>query len=162
MNSFFNQFSLITFIIFTIIFFGCEKKQEAREVKEEAPVEMEQAPVEEAPEEEVEEEAVITVPDLKGTWTGKFDSRATVLNINEQTDTTFSGKITISYREVINQEVSGTISPSTMKINMKDMLHSRYRGIYSGTLSDDGTAYSGTFTQDLDKTKFQFSLSKKQ
>lgn len=161
MNSFI-KYSLFFAVVFTLtIFLGCEKKTDQPEVKQETNLEPEQLPEEETTETEVEESAIF-IPDLKGTWTGKFDNRTTVLNINEQTDSTFSGKITISYRETINQEVSGTISPTTMKINMKDLLHSRYRGTYSGNLSEDGKTYSGSFTQDVDKSKFQFSLSKKQ
>jgi len=107
------------------------------------------------------EETKISIPDLKGTWTGIFDKRNTTLNITEQTDSSFSGKITINYRQVINQEVKGSISPSTKKVSMKDQLHSRYQGKYKGKLSDDGENFSGTFTMDLDGKQFTFNLTKK-
>jgi hypothetical protein len=147
MNSFLKSFLLIFTTFTLIVFLGCEKKTDTPDMQE--------------VEEETEEPAMV-IPDLMGTWTGKFDNRATTLRITEQTDSSFTGKITISYREVINQDVTGTLSPSTNRINMKDMLHSRYRGTYSGSLSEDGTTYAGTFTMDLDKTKFQFSLKKQQ
>jgi hypothetical protein len=111
--------------------------------------------------EPVVEEIVTVIPDLKGKWTGTFDKRSTVLNITEQTDSSFSGKISISYREAINQEVRGTISPTTSKMLMKDQLHSRYRGKYGGKLSEDGKNFSGTFTMDLDGSKLSFNLYKK-
>ncbi len=112
-------------------------------------------------ESEPDGELKVTVPDVKGTWTGTFDKRATTLKITEQTDSSFSGKITINYREVINQEVKGTIHTSSMQLTMTDLLHSRYRGKYKGTLSEDGKTYSGNFTMDLDGKQFSFNLNKK-
>ena len=112
-------------------------------------------------ESEPEGEAKVTIPEIMGTWTGTFDKRATTLKITEQTDSSFTGKITINYREVINQEVKGTIHPLSKEITMTDQLHSRYRGKYKGTLSEDGKTYSGTFTMDLDGKQFSFNLIKK-
>ncbi|MGE5845793.1 MAG: hypothetical protein ACM34O_03645, partial [Ignavibacteria bacterium] len=87
--------------------------------------------------------------------------RSTVLTITEQTDSSFAGKISINYREAINQEVKGTLSPATKKISMIDQLHSRYQGKYNGNLSEDNKNFSGTFTMDLDGSKFSFNLNKK-
>ena len=36
-------------------------------------------------------EIKVTIPNIKGTWRGTFDSRSKVMNITEQTDSTFSG-----------------------------------------------------------------------
>jgi len=162
MNTLIKLLTILAIAFSIIVFFGCEKKTETPEVKEETTQQSEQE--QEVVEEETEpepEEPLVQIPDLLGQWTGKFDARNTVLNITEQTDSTFKGKITISYREVINQEVEGTISPSTMRMTMKDMLHSRFRGRYAGRLSDDGKTFSGTFTMDLDKSQFSFNLTKK-
>lgn len=161
MNSLFKILIILALSITLLAIVGCEKKSDAPEVKEETTQE-EPAKIEETPEEVTEPEVpVVQIPELMGQWTGKFDARNTVLNITEQTDSSFKGKITISYREVINQEVEGTISPSTMRMNMRDLLHSRYKGRYSGKLSEDGKTYSGTFTMDVDKTQFSFNLNKK-
>lgn len=151
-------------IIIASAFLGCEKKAETPDEKQETTNKSEQLPIEVPVVDTVKpvvEEPVVNIPDLVGKWTGKFDSRATVLNITNQTDSTFSGKISISYREAINQDVSGTLSPSKMTISMKDLLHSRYQGKYYGTLSEDGKTFSGTFTMTVDKTKLAFNLSKK-
>ncbi len=102
----------------------------------------------------------VVIPDLKGKWTGTFDQRATTLRITEQDGNSFKGAITINYREVINQQVSGTINEKTMDVSMKDLLHSRYAGSYKGKLSEDMIKLSGTFTQNVEKTKFNFSLKK--
>jgi len=102
----------------------------------------------------------VIIPDLKGKWTGTFDQRSTTLRITEQDGKTFKGAITINYREVINQQVSGTVNEETMEFSMKDLLHSRYAGTYKGKLSEDMKKLSGTFTQNVEKTKFNFSLKK--
>jgi len=102
----------------------------------------------------------VVIPDLKGKWTGVFDQRSTTLRITEQDGNSFKGSITINYREVINQQVSGTLNEETMEVSMKDLLHSRYAGTYKGKFSDDLKKLSGTFTQNVEKTKFSFSLKK--
>jgi|WetSurMetagenome_2_1015567.scaffolds.fasta_scaffold44002_4 hypothetical protein len=165
MNILMKQFIIVIILSTTIAFLGCEKKTETPEMKPDTTTKTEPVPVEEpvvidSVKPEIET-PVVQIPDLKGKWTGKFDSRATVLEITQQTDSTFSGKISISYREVVNQEVSGSISPSKMKMSMKDMLHSRSQGKYYGSLSADGKTFSGTFTMNVDKTKLAFNLSKK-
>ncbi|MCW8805067.1 MAG: hypothetical protein OQK56_01295 [Ignavibacteriaceae bacterium] len=150
-------------ILAVLVFIGCEKKtdQQQTEVKSESISSDTISSVSESMDSEPVVEEKITIPELKGTWTGKFDKRATTLKVTEQTDSSFSGKITINYREVINQEIKGTISPSTGKISMKDQLHSRYQGKYNGKLSEEGKNFSGTFTMDLDGSKFTFNLNKK-
>ena len=152
-------------ILAVMSYFGCEKKTENTEqppaevkTKSLSPDTSSQMDTPEITEPVVEE---IIIPELKGTWSGIFDKRPIVLNITEQTDSSFSGKTTINYREVINQEVKGTIGPSTMSMSMKDQLHSRFRGKYNGKLSKDGKNFSGTFTMDLDGSKFSFNLNKK-
>ncbi|MGE5353290.1 MAG: hypothetical protein ACM3P0_14505 [Acidobacteriota bacterium] len=99
--------------------------------------------------------------DLKGTYSGTFDQRPTTLKITEQNGNDFKGSITINYREVINQQVSGTFDPATKKFTMKDLLHSRFQGKYAGKVSDDMKKLSGTFTMTLDGSKFNFNLAKK-
>lgn len=157
-HTFFNKLFTVLTILAVVAFIGCEKKTEQQqgEVKNESVMPDTTSSLSEP----IIEEKV-TVPDIKGTWTGVFDKRSTVLTITEQTDSSFSGKITINYREVINQEVKGNISPASMKISMKDQLHSRYQGKYKGKLSEDGKTFSGTFTMDLDGKQFSFNLNKK-
>lgn len=144
--------------ITVIAFIGCEKKVEQQQTDIKTEVD---APDTVSAIEEPEVDEKIEVPDLKGTWTGKFDKRATTFKITEQTDSSFSGKITINYRQVINQEVKGTFSPTTLKMTMKDQLHSRFEGKYDGKLNKDLNNFSGTFTMKLDGSKFSFNLNKK-
>lgn len=154
-----NKKLIAAMTIFAVIaFIGCEKKTEQQQdgVNGES---ISPDTISAVSEPVVEEK--ITIPDIKGTWTGTFDKRATTLKITEQTDSSFSGKITINYREIINQEVKGRVSPTSLNMSMKDQLHSRYRGKYNGKISEDGKNFSGTFTMDLDGKKFAFNLKKK-
>jgi len=152
-------------IITAVVYFGCEKKTgQSEEPTDNADTEVittdtttGDATIEIEPVEDMK----ITIPDIRGTWTGTFDNKSTVLKITEQTDSSFSGKITISYRQAINQDLKGSFSPATMNMKMKDQLHSRFQGKYNGKLSKDADNYSGTFTMDLDGTKFSFNLNKK-
>jgi hypothetical protein len=158
-------FILVYAILAVTVYYGCEKKTAESDTSidnvETETIVTDTNSNETITEIEPVEEIEIVIPDLKGTWTGTFDSRSTVLNITEQTDSSFSGKISISYRQAINQDVKGSFSPSTMNMKMKDQLHSRFRGKYNGKLSKDVDNYSGTFTMDLDGSKFSFNLNKK-
>ncbi len=97
---------------------------------------------------------------MVGTWTGKLDSRFTTLTITKQDGNKFEGKIQINYRTPIKQKVKGSFNAETKTITMADQLHSRYKGEYSGKLSDDGKTYSGTFTTNIDKKNYKFKLVK--
>jgi hypothetical protein len=159
----FKQLFTAMIILTVLAFIGCEKKteQQQSEVKSESTSPDSMSKVSEPEVGKPIAEETVAIQDLKGTWTGTFDKRATTLKITEQTDSSFSGKITINYRQVINQNVKGSFSPATMKVSMKDQLHSRYQGKYNGKVSKDGKNFSGTFTMDLDGKKFSFNLNKK-
>jgi len=123
----------VLFVLTAVIYLGCDKKTD---------------------------EAEITIPDLKGTWSGTFDGRSAVLNITDQTDSSFSGKMSINYREPINQEVEGSFSPATLKITMTDQLNGRFQGIYTGSLSKEANSFSGAFTLNSDGSKYSYNLNK--
>ena len=152
----FLHFVLLFPVMTFFLFIGCEKKEVPKETLK-TTTETTSQPAVEQP--KVEEKKAVL--DLIGTYTGKLDSRATTLKITEQTDTTFTGSITINYRETINQKISGKFDQGKMVVTMKDMLHSRYAGTYSAKLSEDGKKLSGTFTQNVEKTKYPFNLVKK-
>lgn len=146
---------------------GCQKKQDQPQQgqsqnNQQTPADTAKAPADtqSKPQAQTEPQKTQNV-DLKGTWRGKFDQHATTLKITEMDGNNFKGTITINYREVINQQVSGTIDPATRKVTMKDLLHSRFAGKYSGKVSDNMNSLSGTFTMTLDGSKFQFNLAKK-
>lgn len=154
---------LLSFLLSLLIFLGCEQKTEKPEedAADTVVVDVTEQDSVLTDTTEIEEEPVVVIPDVTGKWTGTFDGRSTVMNITNQNGNNFSGKISINYRQAINQDVKGTINPETMKMNMTDQLHSRYQGKYYGTLSEDGTKYSGTFRMDLDGKEFSFNLTKK-
>jgi hypothetical protein len=62
---------------------------------------------------------------------------------------------------VINQKVSGEFDPKSLSFSMTDQLHSRYQGKYNGKFTEDLGNMSGTFTMNLDGSKFSFNLNKK-
>lgn len=162
MKSYLKQLLIFAIAFSVFAFLGCEKKTDSAESSQETNVESEPAPVEETPVEVAEpEEPVVQIPDLKGQWTGTFDRRNTVMEITEQTDSSFSGKLSIKYRETINQEVKGTFSPTTKQVSMTDQIHSKYMGKYSGKLSDDGKNISGSFTSNREGITSTFNLNKK-
>ena len=159
-----NKFLTVIMLSASLIYLGCEKKAEdSRQTQQKVTSETISPDTASsvATASEPGNENKIQIPDIKGTWTGTFDKRATTLTITEQTDSSFSGKISISYREVINQEVKGNFSPTTLKMTMTDQLHSRYQGSYAGKLSKELNNFSGTFTMKVDGSKFSFNLNKK-
>lgn len=162
-NKSLKQFFAVLMILTSIVYFGCQEKAEKPqgEVKTEGVTPDTSNHGSEPALPEPVGETKITIADITGKWTGTFDKRSTVLTITEQTDSSFAGKISINYREAINQEVKGTLSPATKKMSMIDQLHSRYQGKYNGNLSEDNKNFSGTFTMDLDGSKFSFNLNKK-
>ena len=105
-------------------------------------------------------EDLVESKELVGTWKGKFDGRKTFLVITNQDGNNFEGKISISYREAINQEVKGSFDSETNKMSMVDQLHSRFAGKYDGIISEDKSTFSGVFTVKVDGKKFNFNLSK--
>lgn len=153
-------FIIVVFASLLFVFNGCNKQQEKPQVQQQTQPEVKTAPdtSSQIPKETEMEESV----DLVGTWTGTFDKRATTLKIKNQKENEFSGSITINYREVINQQVSGKIDFEKMTVSMKDMLHSRFAGKYNAKLSEDMKNLSGSFTMNLDGTKVTFNLTKKQ
>lgn len=153
-------------IIAAVVYFGCEKKTDkSGEPTDNANTEVIKTDTTSGNVAieitEPVEETKVTIPDIKGTWTGTFDKRSATLKITAQTDSSFSGKISIKYRETINQDVKGTFRPATQKVSMEDQIHSKYMGKYDGKLSNDGKNLSGTFTMNRDGTKASFNLNKK-
>lgn len=142
-NILFNRFFIALMLITAIGFSACEK-QTGETTEDITPALIKEN----------------TTAILSGTWTGTFDSRPTVLVITEQTDSTFSGKISIDYRQKIEQEVKGTFNPTTMQITMIDQLQSRFKGTYDGRLSTNNENYSGTFTMTNDGAKYDFTFNK--
>jgi hypothetical protein len=145
-------------IVAVIAFIGCEKKTEQQQSEVKTEVDL---PDTISTIEDPIAEVKIEIPDLKGTWTGTFDKRTTTLTITEQTDSNFSGNLSIKYRETIKQNVKGSFSPSTFKVSMEDQIHSKFMGKYNGKFSDDFKMFSGTFTKNRDGVTTSFTLNKK-
>lgn len=155
---------LVVLIIFAAVtYLGCEQKNDKAEHPDNDKVTSNTTSTNKNSADTIDTIVVakIIIPDLKGTWGGIFDGRSSTLNITEQIDSSFSGKITINYRQVTNQEVKGILNTRTGEITMSDQLHSRYQGKYMGVLSTNNNNLSGTFTMDNDGTKYSFNFNKK-
>jgi len=148
-------------LLSVILYFGCEKKVEKTDQPKEEITTDGVTPDTTVDVKDPVIEEKISIPDIKGTWTGIFDGKSTTLNITEQTDSSFSGKITINYKQTLNQDVKGNFSLSTLKMSMVDQLHSKFMGKYIGNLSEDFKKFSGTFTKNLDNSTYSFNLNKK-
>ena len=162
-NMLLKGFFIILIIFSTVAYIGCEKKMDRAEQPTQDKVTADTnatTSYQEEPKDTIVE-IKITIPDLKGKWGGTFDGRSSVLNITDQTDSSFSGKITTNYRQALNQEVRGTLKTATKEITMTDQLHSRNQGKYKGKLSADNKIFSGTFIMDRDGSKYSFNLEKK-
>ena len=169
-NRTFGAFTFLMLILFSVTFFiSCDSAKETAEnvmEKTEDVVEETAENVNDLASETVEnvtEELNKIADDNKfiGTWSGKFDIRTATMLITKQEGNNFEGKVTINLRTVINQEVKGTFDPATNKVTIKDQLRSKFKGVYSGTLSEDGTTISGNFKTNLDNKNYNFSFSKK-
>ncbi len=163
-NLFFKQFLPVLILSVSLFFVGCEKKAEESKqtpdgVKGENVSPDTSASV--TPEVEPAAENKIQIPDIKGTWTGTLDKRNTTLIITEQTDSSFSGNLSIKYKETLEQNVKGNFSSATRKVLMEDQIHSKYQGKYDGTFSEDFKNFSGTFTKNRDGSQYSFNLKKK-
>lgn len=174
MKGFIQKGTFISISIFILVFIaflfyaGCQSKEEAKAPEKTTQAETNKTQttkgnkkVESEPVKKPAAKEERKIPNLIGKWTGKFDSKVTVLNITSQDSTSFNGKITIHYRDAINQTVKGTIDPWKMRVNMSDQIRERYMGKYSAKLSSDMKNLTGTFTMNINKKKINFSLTKK-
>jgi hypothetical protein len=156
-----NKLVVLILLSISIFFLGCEKKTDKIEQSKQQ-ISNEQVTTDSSSiTDEPVGEKEIPIPDIKGTWTGTFDGKSTTLEIVEQTDSSFSGKISINYKQPLYQTVKGSFTPSTLKISMVDQLHSKFMGKYSGELSLNYDSFSGTFTKNRDGSKYSFNLNKK-
>lgn len=163
-----KPFFTILLLIVISAFFGCDlKKEDTEEIQDKDAVIVKDSVSSgagEAIDNQTHPDSVsqrpAAIPDITGKWTGTFDNRSTVLEITGQTDSSFTGKISISYREAIHQQVNGSFSPTNMNMSMSDQLHSRYQGKYNGVLSENFNNFSGMFTMTVDNSKYAFNLNK--
>ncbi len=156
-----NKIIILLLLIVSIGFWGCEKKTDKIEQPKEQVLTDQKTPDSSSKTDEPVTETRISIPDIKGTWTGTFDGKSTTLEITEQTDSNFFGNISINYKQPLHQTVKGNFTPSTFKISMIDQLHSKFMGKYNGELTKDYKSFSGKFTKNRDGSKFSFNLNKK-
>jgi len=94
------------------------------------------------------------VVDVRGVWTGTFEERHAVLNIDFQDGNNVKGSSYVAYREPLNQDLLGTLSGN--HLILVDQLDDDFRGVYDGWLIENGTVYEGEFTVESSGAKFPF------
>jgi FlaG/FlaF family flagellin (archaellin) len=155
---------MVLVMLTAVVYFGCEKKtDQSEEPTDNGDTEVittDTTSGDDTIEKEPLEETKITIPDIRGPWTGKFDGKSTTLEITEQTDSSFFGKISINYKQTLNQNVKGNFSPTALKITMIDQLHSKFMGKYNGKFGENYNSFSGTFTKNRDGSQYTFNLKK--
>lgn len=159
-------FLIILLILASAFYFGCDQRtEETEEIPDKDSVSTNTSVANEATSNETNPNPAVEpefkTPDLTGQWSGTLDKRSTTLEITEQTDSSFSGKITISYRNPVHQQVKGLLNSTNLNVTMADQLQSRYMGTYHGKLSEDLKNFTGTFTMKNDNSKYSFNLNKK-
>lgn len=161
MKKYLKLLSTFTLFLFIGLIFsvqtGCKKEAE-KPVEKQEQVQKTQPPA--ADTQKVVEKPKVEYPDLLGKWSGTLYNRKATLKITKQDSTSFSGSLTVFFRENINQQVSGKLNMSNNKITMSDLVHNRAMGKYSGKLSEDGNTMSGTFTMNVDKKNYNFNFVK--
>lgn len=155
---------IITAAVFLVIFLiaGCqqEKKQvpqTSAEQKKDTTAAMQQN----QPKTDTLKKQAEPLPDITGTWTGKLEHHNSVLKITEQDSLNFKGNISTSFRNPIDQQISGKFDPVAKTLTMKDLIRNRYQGTYSAKLSEDLKSFSGTFKPNADNEKWTFNYKKK-
>ncbi len=165
---FFNKTLTITGVFLMLFVFGCQQQKSEKpsdnntqETPQQTEPKVNNDTVKSTQPVIEEQQPKVESIDLTGKWTGILDSRATVLQITKQTGNEFSGKITISYKKPLHQEVTGKFDPDKLTFTMTDQLHSKFMGKYSGSLSADKSEMKGTFTVNYTKKNYSFKLNKK-
>lgn len=161
-----KQIFIILLILTSAIYLGCEHRTDEKEMitnKDSVATQISTAnqATSNGANSDPAVEPEFKMPDLTGQWSGTLDNRATTLEITEQSDSSFSGKISISYRNPVHQQVQGLLNPANLNVTMADQLQSRYMGTYDGKLSKDFKNFTGTFNMKNDNTKYSFNLNKK-
>lgn len=98
---------------------------------------------------------------IQGTWTGTFDGRNSTLDISEQNENEFTGKISTAYKNQLVKRISGQFNKEDNTFTMRDTERGKFAGTYSGKLSDNMTKMEGTFTLKTDNSKYRFTFTKK-
>lgn len=158
---FWNTSLIITLILTTLIYIGCEKKEPPKEETAQNEQVMPKDTLSVAKTDSVPNaKPEIKMPEIKGTWKGSMTKRATVLEISDVSENKFRGSISIAFKDPLNQTISGTFDAETGTFSMQDLKQHRFQGTYKGTFSKDFNEMSGTFTIKADGQKFNFNLVK--
>ncbi|MCK6603720.1 MAG: hypothetical protein L6Q59_02380 [Ignavibacteriaceae bacterium] len=149
-----KKISLVLFLMLGL-FIGCGKKEKPEEPKKE-PVKTETKA------DSVAKEPEMKLPALEGTWAGGIGQYPVTLTLNAiKNDEEVTGKVVISFRNPVSYSVKGTYAYKTGQMTLTDADGIRSGGSFSGTVSEDGKTFSGTYTETVSKVSSAFNLTKK-
>lgn len=152
----FLKFFIVLLFTSLIVSTGCEKKTDETAQPEKDTLQTDTAKV------DTTIADTVKIINLAGTWQGILNERASTFRISEFKDNNIKGTITIKSRGTITREVAGTFNPETRTVRFSDQTRSRDMGRYSGTVSEDGTTITGTFTMNADGSTSKFNYKRAQ
>lgn len=127
----------------TVLFTGCEKKEQPAATTTTPPADTVQA----AP-------PPPAAPALSGTWSGKFGERKMTMKITAQTGNDFEGETTVNWpANKLVSKVKGMVDPTTKKMTFEDTERGKFAGMYEGMVSEDGKSFTGKFSLNSDPKK---------
>lgn len=152
-------FSVIILFSLVLIISGCQKKTE--QPTGETKKDTSHVVTPQQPDTTAKADTTKKYPDLTGTWTGSFQAHNATLKISDQTGENFKASLNVAYREPMQKTISGTIKPETNKVNMRDVVKTRYEASYVADLTKDGKQLSGTAHFKVDGKDVNFTFKKK-
>lgn len=98
---------------------------------------------------------------LQGEWKGTFDGRDAVMQISKAQKELVEATITVKYRELINENLTGAINMEDKILHLDDVhANGNLDGEYDGKFNDDFTEMSGTYQNYTTKKQVSFRFVK--
>lgn len=98
---------------------------------------------------------------LQGEWEGTFDGRDAVMQISKAQKEAVEATITVKYRELITENVTGAINMEDKTLHLDDVhANGNLDGEYNGKFNDDFTEMSGTYQNYTTKKQVPFRFVK--
>jgi hypothetical protein len=151
-----SYIGLFIALLFTVLFVvGCERRTDDTEAPATDTVTTDTTGVDTT-------QTDTTTMNLQGTWRGSMGQQNSTLTITEFKDNKVKGTVNTRTRDGIVQNIEGTFIPETRTLRLTDQKRNREMGSYQGTISEDGTSISGTFTSNDKSITSKFNYKKEQ
>jgi hypothetical protein len=158
MNQRKSLISIITFLLFTVIFAGCEQRDRDVQTQPDpvdTPTQTTPGTVDTAVQQQQQ------VPDLTGEWTGDFADRRMTLTIKSQDGNTFEGETVVRWDSPKREKIRGEVNFDTREMKIIETAGGRNNGNYTGTVSADMTRFTGVWRDNANRVTNNITLTKK-